>query len=115
MTTGIILKVDNGISEYYSWMLHRHKGIELSKPAWGTHITVVNDRDKVKDLDAFNALKSKYHQKVIQIEYSASIKKQWQFWILEVKPNNVLTEIRRELGLFENYPFHITVGRDDIG
>lgn len=110
---GIILKVDNGITEYYAWWLRRRYGIEVAKPAWGTHITVVSDKDRVKDVKKFNELKQKLNGRIISIPHDVVLKKQWQFWVLEVKPTEDMLEIRRELGLKENFPFHITIGRDD--
>ena len=109
----VILKVDNGISEYYSWWLNRKYGISLSKPAWGTHITVVSDKDRVKDIESFNKIKSSLDGKMIQVPYEVDLRKQWQFWVLEVQPTKEMIEIRKSLGLRENFPFHITIGRDD--
>lgn len=110
----IILKVDNGITEYYSWWLNRKLNLQLSKPAWGTHITVVSDKDRVKDEKTFEQLKNSLNGKIISVPYDVVVRKQWQFWVLEVKPTKEMIDIRRQLGLKENYPFHITVGRDDV-
>lgn len=110
---GIILKVDNSITDYYSWWLDRKFGVQLSKPAWGTHVTVVSDRDRLSSFDQFNLLKNKIDQKIIKIEHKVEVRKQWQFWILDVVPSDELISIRRALGLKENIPFHITIGRDD--
>lgn len=109
----VILKVDNGITDYYAWWLLKRHGIILSKPAWGTHITVVADKDRVKDLDAFAKVKSKMNGKIIQVPHLVNVKKQWQFWIVDVKPTEEMLAVRRDLGLKENFPFHITIGRDD--
>ena len=111
---GVILKVDNGITEYYSWWLNRKFGISISKPAWGTHITIVNDRDRVKDFAAFEVAKKKFNNKIASVGYDVRLKKQWQFWVIEVLPSPELVEIRKSLGLREDYPFHITIGRDDV-
>ncbi len=110
---GIILKVDNGITDYYSWWLNRRYGITLSRPAWGTHVTVVNDRDRVKNTKAFEDLKKRFNGKIVRLGHHVALKKQWQFWVLDVSPSPELIEIRRDLGLKEDYPFHITIGRDD--
>lgn len=109
----VILKVDNGITEYYSWWLNRKYGMVLSKPAWGTHITVVSDKDRVKDLNSFNLLKNRFNGKIVQVPHLVVVKKQWQFWVVDVKPTNEMIEVRKSLGLKENFPFHITIGRDD--
>ena len=111
---GVILKVDNGIVEYYSWWLWRKYGIKVSLPAWGAHVTVVNDKDKVKDVNKLKDLEKRFAGKIIQLSHEVELKKQWQFWVLMVKPTKEMVEIRRELGLRENYPFHITIGRDDV-
>lgn len=109
----IILKVDNGISEYYSWWIHRKYGIELAPPAWGTHVTVVSDRDRVTDLATFEALKNSFNGKILSLPHAVDIYKKWQFWILDVSPTCEMVEIRKSLGLNPDYPFHITIGRDD--
>lgn len=111
--SAVILKVDNGITEYYSWWLNKKYGLVLAKPAWGTHITVVSDKDRVKDLDAFAALKQSFNGKILAVPHHVEIKKQWQFWVLDVKPTAEMIQIRQSLGLKENFPFHITIGRDD--
>lgn len=108
----IILKVDNGISHCYSWFLDREMNIKINKPMWGTHITVVSDKDRVSDLKTFNELKKSLDGKIISVPYDVEIKKAFQFWVVDVKPTEEMLEIRRRLGLREDFPFHITIGRD---
>jgi hypothetical protein len=110
---GIILKVDNGITDYYSWWLWRKYGIRVSKPAWGTHVTVVSDRDRVRDIAAFEQLKKELDSTYVKLHYNVNIEKHWHFWVLPVIPNHAISKIRNELGLRNDYPFHITIGRDD--
>ena len=108
----IILKVDNSISSCYSWFLNRELNIDVQKPMWGTHITVVSDKDRVTDIEKFNRLKDTLNGKEILVPYNVDVQKQFQFWVLRVTPTEEMIDIRRQLGLKENYPFHITVGRD---
>jgi hypothetical protein len=74
----------------------------------------VSDKDRVKDEKTFEQLKKSLNGKIISVPYNVVVRKQWQFWVLEVKPTKEMIDIRRQLGLKENYPFHITVGRDDV-
>lgn len=112
--SGIILKVDNGISDYYSWWLEKRGNVfNLSRPAWGTHITVVSDRDKVKDLQTFKQLQQEFNGKILSVPYDVRLKKVWQFWVLDVIPTKEMQHIRQSLGLKLDFPFHITIGRDD--
>lgn len=113
--TGIILKVDNGISHYYSWLIKRRHGISLQLPAWGTHVTLVSDRDKVKNIDLFNALKDRFNNSFLKLTYDVQIEKHWKFWVLPVKASDELLEIRQSLGLRLDYPLHITIGREHEG
>lgn len=113
---GVILKVDNGIVDYYSWWLQRKfgQGMKISSPAWGAHVTIVNDKDKVKDVEKLKDLQTRFNGKIIQINHEVHLKKQWQFWVLMVKPTKEMIQIRRDLNLREDFPFHITIGRDDV-
>lgn len=107
----LIMDVDNGIGMYYRWWLKRKFGqaYEIQPPAWGCHITVVNDRDIIKP--EFKEHWKKYDRQKVQFEYSPHLELHWRFWCLPVKCEQ-LVEIRNELGLdTKKHPFHITVGR----
>lgn len=110
----VILKLDNGVVEYYAWWLRRKYGIQVSLPAWGAHITVVSDKDRVKDGIAFEALKKRFEGKILNVSHDVYLKKKWQFWVLDVTPTEEMLKVRRDLGLNEDFPFHITIGRDDV-
>ena len=110
----VILKVDNGITEFYSSMLFKKYGLVLSKPAWGTHVTVVSDKDRVRDAETFNRLKDEFNETKIKLKYDVRFYKQFQFWVLNIQPTPELIKIRQTLGLRADYPFHITIGRDDV-
>lgn len=110
----VILKLDNGVVEYYSWWLRRKYGIQVSLPAWGAHITVVSDKDRVKDGIAFDTLKKRFEGKILSVSHDVYLKKKWQFWVLDVIPTQEMLQVRRDLGLNEDFPFHITIGRDDV-
>ena len=109
----IIINIDNGVVDYYSYWLWKYKNIKLSRPAWGAHITVVSDKDKVKDFDTFEKLKGDFDKSFVKIFHQVNIRKQWQFWILDVEPSEEFLFIRNALGIKEKFPFHITIGRDD--
>jgi hypothetical protein len=110
----VIVNVDSGIIDYYSYWLWKYKNIKLSRPAWGAHVTIVNDKDRVKDIESFERLKDDFNKSYIKIFHSVKLRKQWQFWILDVEPSEEFLFIRNALGIKENFPFHITIGRDDV-
>lgn len=110
----LIVNIDGGIIDYYSYWLLKYKNIRLSRPAWGAHVTIINDKDRVKDIETFEHLKAEFNKSYIKIFHSVQLRKQWQFWILDVEPSEEFLFIRHALGIKENFPFHITIGRDDV-
>jgi len=96
-------------SAYYRWHLRRH-GIGLLQPtAWKPHVTILDGRQEVQS--KFHHLWKKYNGNVISLEYGIDIEKRWKFWVLPVRCEFFST-IRKELGFYKEYPFHITVGRE---
>lgn len=103
----VVVEMSNGICWFYKWLLER-RGIELNKQAWQAHITVCDgspiDRDKV---DQFW---KKYDGMSIEFEYDNEIYSHWKFYAMRVR-TPLLNQLRVELGLKADYPFHITIGR----
>lgn len=104
----LIVSVDNEIGKYYRDWIDRVFHLKLQHPAWGTHITLLNDRDVVKP--EFQQHWKKYHNQWIEFEYSVVLEQHWKFWTLPVKCERFI-EIRHELGVLHDHPFHITIGR----
>lgn len=109
-----IADVDDEICRYYRWWVWNRYMIDLQKPAWGGHISIVRGeyiRDEFKPL-----WKSRNH-KTVNFEYSHDVKtKDGVFWYVDVVCHE-FNDIRKELGLDWHYKdggifhFHITVGR----
>ena len=112
----IIADVDYNISNYYSWWVQRMilnppwatNGIKLHPPMWGTHITVLDGRNEVQP--EYHHLWKKYHGKIINFNYSPDVQQIHKFWVIPVKCK-FLMNIRKELGIDDPYPLHITIGR----
>lgn len=94
------------IDLYYQWFLKKRYGLRLQRPVWRPHVTIVKGNEKIK-----NELSWKKHdQVIIEYEYSPAIEKNFQFWTLPVRCDQ-MKELRRDLGLKPDFPFHITIGR----
>lgn len=102
----LILKVDNGISEYYRWWLQKRFGLYTNPPTWGCHVTVCDARQKPGNPAVWRA----YEGDLITIEYSPVIYQAWKFWCLPVRSNE-LTFMQKELGYSPKSDLHITIGR----
>jgi hypothetical protein len=93
---------------YYQWFLQKKFGqwLDLQRPMYGKHITVVKGDERIRNLDKWKA-----HQgRKVEIEYSPRLQPHWKFWCLPVRSPK-LQELRNELGLSTDFKFHITVGR----
>jgi hypothetical protein len=105
----LVVNTDNGIGEYYRWWIKKMKGIELLRPAWRTHVSILNGREPVQP--EYLHLWKKYQNKPIHFEYSVDIEQHWKFFVLPVRCEE-LVNIRGELGLStKKSPLHITIGR----
>lgn len=103
----LVVNTDNGIADYYRWWIKKAKGIDLQRPAWRTHVSILSGREPVTS--EYKHLWKKYENQWIDFEYSVEIEQHWKFFVLPVRCEK-LDVIRSELGL-SHYPLHITVGR----
>ena len=103
----LVVNTDNGISDYYRWWVEKAKHITLQRPAWRTHVSVLNGKEPVKP--EYQHLWKKYEGKWIEFEYSVEIEQHWKFFVVPVRCP-ALEQIRKELGL-TGTPLHITIGR----
>ncbi len=99
-------EVSNSLIDYK----RRMSGFSLKSPAWGAHITVINQAfDKTKKTDKYTHLINKK----IQFSYDVTIKRVKNYFILSVDSTD-LENIRESCGLSRKPPwpegFHITVG-----
>jgi hypothetical protein len=105
----LVVNTDNGISDYYRAWFKKDTGVDLLKPAWRTHVSVLNGKEPVRP--EYQHLWKKYENEWINFEYGVDVEQHWKFFVLPVKCDR-LDEIRAELGL-KSIPLHITIGRLD--
>lgn len=91
---------------YYQWFLKKRYGLMLQRPVWRTHVTIVKGDERFTNAEAWK----KHEGRFIEFEYSPELEKRWQFWVLPVRGAK-LKDMRAELGLKSDFPFHITIGR----
>ena len=101
-----VAELGNGITFYYKWLLERW-GIDIDVPAWQTHVTIC-DGSKI-DAELYKKFWKKYDGQVVEFEYDINVYQFARFYALRVRCPK-FDEMRKELGLKPNYPFHITVG-----
>lgn len=104
----LILEVHRSIGTYYRHWVYRRYGIKLAPPAFETHVTILDGRTPVQP--GYLEHWKKYSGKIIELEYSPEIYRNWKFWCLPVRSPE-LVEIRKELGFETQKPLHITIGR----
>ena len=111
----VVAEVDMGVHHYYSWWINRYLSkLLIHRPAFGCHVTIVRDKDRVTDAEIFKKLKQRYDGKMIQIRYNPELYKVRGFFCLPVDAHQIFRDIRGSLGLNEDFKYHITVGRDDV-
>lgn len=100
-----IAEVDGDLSSYYRWLWQRETGRLINKPAWQPHITVTGDIEP-----PMAGLWGRHVGEMVAFEYLNDLYELGPFVGLTVRAGR-LNEIRAELGLPSEYPFHITLGR----
>ena len=96
---------------YYQWFILKEYGtwLTLQRPMFGLHCTVVKGDEHIPK-DKLHLWK-KYANEPVEIFYDPEeLERHWQFWSLTVEAPR-LREIRKELGLKEDFRLHLTVGR----
>lgn len=104
----LVVETDPNIAKYYRWWVQKRFGLFLNHTAWKTHISILNGKKPVKD--EYKEFWKKYDKNWITFEYSVNVEQHWKFWTLPVRSKQ-LESIRKELGFFDDYPLHITIGR----
>jgi hypothetical protein len=108
----IVLMCDDEISKYYRHLyekeypyLNSGRGVKLTRPVWGAHISVVrNER-----LTVSNRIDE---GKIIEFEYEGGvIDNKEYYWLRVICP--YLEDLREKMGLSRQprYGFHLTIGR----
>lgn len=106
----LFVEVCYDFAAFYRWLIFKRYGLRLNATAWKPHITVLDGRKEVKP--EFRHNWKKYEKVKVEFNYSVNVQQHWKFWTLPVYSPKII-EIRKELGFFDNYPLHITIGRMD--
>lgn len=93
---------------YYQWFLRKQHGswIDLQRPMYGLHVTVVKGTEPLPNPSAWK----KHAGKLVNFEVSPLVERAGIYWHLPVRCE-LFNQIRSELGLLTDYPYHITIGR----
>ena len=113
-----ILQINKDITAYYRWQLKATYGIELCKPSWDAHISIIRGE---KPKPHLMHLWKKYNNKTIEFEYQPFLRFNGDtritksnpvgsFWFVDARAN-LMTTIRDEFELKSDWNQHITVGR----
>lgn len=106
----IVLQVENDFSKYYATFLEKAWGLEVERPAFGTHVTVNNGAFEIPNLtDKMDYLNS-INGQVLTVQYSPEIYRVWEFFAVKVYSDE-LNAIRETLELPPKSYFHITIGK----
>jgi hypothetical protein len=106
----IVVNLSNDFSHYYAKFLHQELGLFLEPPPFGSHVTVNNGLEEIKDIHLHQEYLKSLHDKVITITYSPEIYRHWEFFAVKVYSKELNT-IRKKLGLSPKSSFHITIGK----
>lgn len=114
-----IIELDSGVSDFYRYLINKEYGINLVKPSWGAHISIIQGND------AKNSEKhlswNKYEGRKIKFTYTPFPRfsgdtdnkyggdSGW-FWFLNIQCD-FINELRLELNLGKLRSPHLTVAR----
>ena len=113
----IVLETNNGIMDFYRWLILKGKGFILHKPSWPAHVTVVRGEEP-KNKSMWKA----FQNEEIEFEYSYNVRYSGDtvsmknpelngtYWFIDIYSDR-LSEIRQSLGLSAKQKYHLTVGR----
>ena len=115
-----IIELDNGISDFYRSLVNKRYGIELIKPNWDTHITLIKGEEANRS--EIHPLWNKYESKEIEItyypfpRYSGDTDQRYgsqsgRFWFLTIECD-FINIMRNELGLDNIKTPHLTIGKN---
>lgn len=105
----IIGKVSDDLCNYYISLIYRKYGVLLEKPPFGAHITICDGRKKI-DTEKHSQYLSQLNNKQFKVLCDPKIYLHWKFFAIKIYSKE-LSNIRKNLNLSEDYPFHITIGK----
>ena len=108
--------VDEDISRLCRWWVFNELHIELKKPSWGTHVSII--RGEKPALDKLYLWK-KYDGKKLNFKYSLDVRQSGDttgfdrpnhYWFVDVDCPQLI-DIREEFGFPSDWKLHMTIGR----
>lgn len=102
-----VVETDDEITRYFRWWVKKEFWIDLNKPAWGAHVSIIRGEKPEPDL---MHLWKKYDRTEVEFEYEHSVYQNKHFWLVDVKCP-FLINIRKELNRPCNWNLHLTIGR----
>jgi hypothetical protein len=115
-----ILELDSGIADYYRHQVNKYYGIDLVKPSWKSHVSIITGEDA--SMAEQYHIWCKYEGKEVEIAYypyprysgdtdnKYGTESGW-FWFLTVE-SEFFNEIRSEFLLPNIKNPHLTIGRN---
>ena len=110
-----VVNLDPEISRYYRYQVKRDLGVDLHKPSWGTHVSIIRGEkpypDKMHLWKKYHGIEVniKYHH-VVRYSGDTSHDRPELYWFVNVE-SPCLIDIRKELNLPCNFGLHMTIGR----
>jgi len=111
-----IVKIDREITRYYRWWIKTERWVNLYKPSWDAHISIIRGEKPEKNL---MHLWKKYDKMTVNFKYKHHVRQSgdttgWDrpnhYFFVEVDCPFLL-DIRKELNRPCNWKLHITIGR----
>lgn len=105
----VVILFEDDLGGYYRWWLEKRYKVQLQRPAWDTHISVVRGEECSSEL--WNKYKNLYDEHEIEFKFCTSIITNADHWWLNIKCD-FLNKLRLNLGLSADahFDFHITLG-----
>jgi hypothetical protein len=111
-----VLNIDADITRYYRWWAFKEMGVELNKPSWGSHVSIIRgEKPFPNNMDLWK----KYNGLEVEFTYSSNVRQAGDrtglsvpspFWFIDVECD-FLIDIRKEMGFPYDYGLHLTIGR----
>ncbi len=111
-----VVNIDREITRYYRWWIQKELHVELCKPSWDAHVSIIRGEQPPIELQH---LWKKYDGQRVEFKYKHCVRQSGDttgndrpdhYWFVEVDCP-LLKQIRDEFGFPSNWKQHITVGR----
>jgi len=104
-----MILTNDDLCEYYAWFIKKRFNLELNKPLRGSHITIINDKDK--EVPLFNQAKGIFDKKEITFYIDPEPRTNGEHWWLRVYCADA-EALRVACGGKKDpyYAFHLTIG-----